>query len=128
MLDTGINSQLKQIEIAISKKIDQFHHKLRKLENTMYTLQTEIGRKKDSNGRMLQTMENLRLEATGNSNIIINLRKENRTLKELKDRDDKLLLDLNRKVQEQDKQIIELQSRNVFFLINVFRFFVIFHF
>ncbi|CAH0548751.1 unnamed protein product [Brassicogethes aeneus] len=111
-VESFFNNKICEIRDNLLTKLTLNQKRLSKLFNDLQTVKSESILKSDSSQRLLKTMESLRIETIENATIINELKTENSALISAKNTYDKIINDLNSKIQDLDKVNSILQSKN----------------
>ncbi|XP_049825210.1 protein hook homolog isoform X2 [Aethina tumida] len=111
-LDGSVQKKLQNLNRMVLEKVSKLDKKLNKLLMDVNAVKNETNLKIDSNQRLLKTMESLRLETIDSASIINDLKKENCALLANKYQQEKYITELNKKNDDLNDTIVNLQTKN----------------
>lgn len=111
-LDGTVQKKLQNLNRVVLEKVSKLDKKLNKLLLDVNAVKNETNLKIDSNQRLLKTMESLRLETIDSASIINDLKKENCALLANKYQQEKYITELNKKNDDLNDTIVNLQTKN----------------
>ncbi|KAJ8917390.1 hypothetical protein NQ315_002414 [Exocentrus adspersus] len=111
-LNNLFNNKICEVEDLLIKKIVYIKFRVVKLVNDVNVLKEETSLKVESSRNLVKTMESLRVDADKNHALMNRLREENNSLTAVKAKQDKMITDLQKTVQDKDVSVVELQNRN----------------
>lgn len=112
------SKKMQECSAILLQKILTLTQKLLKLIQYVEVVKTEAVLKSDASARLLQSMENLRLESIESSRIINDLKRENCNLKQIQLNNERIIAELNNTIQRQEIDSCELKKQRVIIIIN----------